>query len=182
MAGPQTETTIEAANTPAMDRIAREGVCGMLDPIAPGRPAGSDTAHMAILGYEPEKHYRGRGPFEAKGVGIEVQPGDVAFRCNFATVEGKKVVDRRAGRIKSGTEELAEAISREIPRIGDVQIIFEARASRTRSPRLTRTTRTLTTSNPTRLRARRMLRARTRRHGSSTSSLRGRMRCWRTIP
>ncbi len=125
MAGPQTETTIEAANTPAMDRIAREGVCGMLDPIAPGRPAGSDTAHMAILGYEPEKHYRGRGPFEAKGVGIEVQPGDVAFRCNFATVEGKKVVDRRAGRIKSGTEELAEAISREIPRIGDVQIIFE---------------------------------------------------------
>ncbi len=119
------QTTIEAANTPAMDRVAREGSCGMLDPIAPGRPAGSDTAHMAILGYEPEKYYRGRGPFEAKGVGIEVRPGDVAFRCNFATVEGKMVVDRRAGRIKSGTVELADAIREEIPKIGDVQIIFE---------------------------------------------------------
>ena len=119
------QTTIEAANTPALDRIAREGSCGTLDPIAPGRPAGSDTAHMAILGYEPEKYYRGRGPFEAKGVGIEVLPGDVAFRCNFATVEGKKVVDRRAGRIKTGTVELADAIREQIPKIGDVQIILE---------------------------------------------------------
>lgn len=119
------QTTIEAANTPAMDRIAREGACGLLDPIAPGRPAGSDTSHMALLGYQPEKHYRGRGPFEAKGVGIDVEPGDVAFRCNFATVEGRTVVDRRAGRIKSGTDRLADAIRQEISRIADVQIIFE---------------------------------------------------------
>ncbi|MFP4248297.1 MAG: 2,3-bisphosphoglycerate-independent phosphoglycerate mutase [Armatimonadota bacterium] len=125
MAELDSETTVEAANTPAMDRIAREGSCGLLDPIAPGRPAGSDTSHMALMGYQPEKHYRGRGPFEAKGVGIDIKPGDVAFRCNFATVEGKKVVDRRAGRIKSGTDELAEAIQQEIPKIEDVQIIFE---------------------------------------------------------
>ncbi len=125
IAGLDSQTTVEAADTPALDRIAREGASGLLDPIAPGRPAGSDTSHMALMGYQPEKHYRGRGPFEAKGVGIDVQPGDVAFRCNFATVEGRTVVDRRAGRIKSGTDRLAEAIQQEIPKIEDIQIIFE---------------------------------------------------------
>lgn len=118
-------TTLEAQHTPAMDRTAREGACGLMDPIGPGRPAGSDTAHMAILGYEPQRYYRGRGPFEARGVGIEVKPGDVAFRCNFATVEGKTVVDRRAGRIKSGTDELAAAIQEQIPTVEDVRVIFE---------------------------------------------------------
>ncbi|MEA3399735.1 MAG: 2,3-bisphosphoglycerate-independent phosphoglycerate mutase [Armatimonadota bacterium] len=118
-------TTVEAAETPAMDRIAREGGCGLMDPIAPGKPAGSDTSHMAILGYEPHRYYRGRGPFEAKGVGIDVEVGDVAFRCNFATVEGRTVVDRRAGRIKEGTDALAGAIQEGIPKIEDVRIIFE---------------------------------------------------------
>ncbi len=125
------QTTIEAAETPAMDRIAREGACGLLDPIAPGRPAGSDTAHMSLLGYQPEKHYRGRGPFEAKGVGIDVEIGDVAFRCNFATVEGRTVIDRRAGRIKQQDDinEIVQAIHDNIRTIesdlGDVQVIFE---------------------------------------------------------
>lgn len=124
IAGLDSQTTVEAANTPAMDRIAREGACGLLDPIAPGRPAGSDTSHMALMGYQPEKYYRGRGPFEAKGVGIDVKPGDVAFRCNFATVDGRKVVDRRAGRIKSGTDQLAEAIREQVSKIEDIQIVF----------------------------------------------------------
>lgn len=118
------QTTLEAQETPALDRIARAGACGLMDPIAPGIPAGSDTAHMAILGYDPHKYYRGRGPFEARGVGIDVRPGDVAFRCNFSTVEGRKVVDRRAGRIKEGTDRLAAAIAEQIPTIEDVQVIF----------------------------------------------------------
>lgn len=118
------QTTLEAQDTPALDRIAREGACGLMDPIAPGVPAGSDTAHMAILGYDPHQYYRGRGPFEAKGVGIDVRPGDVAFRCNFSTVDGRKVIDRRAGRIKEGTDQLAAAIAEQIPTIEDVQIIF----------------------------------------------------------
>lgn len=118
------QTTLEAQDTPALDRIAREGACGLMDPIAPGVPAGSDTAHMAILGYDPYRYYRGRGPFEARGVGIDVRPGDVAFRCNFSTVEGRKVIDRRAGRIKEGTDQLAAAIAEQIPMIEDVEIIF----------------------------------------------------------
>jgi 2,3-bisphosphoglycerate-independent phosphoglycerate mutase len=103
-------TPLEAARTPTFDRLARAGECGLVDPIAPGIPAGSDTAHLALLGYDPYEYYTGRGPFEALGVGMDVRPGDVAFRCNFATVEergGKLVVvDRRAGRITEGTAEL----------------------------------------------------------------------------
>ncbi|MFO7947632.1 MAG: 2,3-bisphosphoglycerate-independent phosphoglycerate mutase, partial [Armatimonadota bacterium] len=87
---------------------------------------GSDTGHMAILGYDPFKHYRGRGPFEARGVGLEVKPGDVAFRCNFATVDENGVIQsRRAGRIEAGTDQLREIINEEISEIEDVQILFK---------------------------------------------------------
>ncbi|MFQ5887785.1 MAG: 2,3-bisphosphoglycerate-independent phosphoglycerate mutase [Candidatus Hydrothermarchaeales archaeon] len=106
------KTPLEFAKTPNMDNFAKKGICGIFDPIAPGIRAGSDTAHLAILGYDPYKVYTGRGPFEAAGVGLEVLPGDIAFRCNFATTnEDNVVTDRRAGRIKEGTKKLAETIS-----------------------------------------------------------------------
>ncbi|KAJ0408116.1 hypothetical protein P43SY_002086 [Pythium insidiosum] len=84
-------TTLEAAKTPAMDAIARAGLNGLLDPVAPGFACGSDTAHMSIFGYDPLIHYRGRGSFEAMGAGLPMDKGDVAFKCNFATV--KKVLN-----------------------------------------------------------------------------------------
>lgn len=106
------KTPLEYAKTPTLDRLAREGECGLMDPIAPGVRAGSDTAHLAILGYDPFKVYQGRGPFEALGIGMEVRGGDVALRCNFSTVdESWRVIDRRAGRITEGTHELAEAVN-----------------------------------------------------------------------
>jgi 2,3-bisphosphoglycerate-independent phosphoglycerate mutase len=96
------KTPLEAAAKPAMDRIAENGVCGIVDPISPGVPPGSDTATLAFLGYDPMKAYSGRGALEAVGSGVEVLPGDVAFRCNFATVNKNLVVlDRRAGRISN---------------------------------------------------------------------------------
>jgi 2,3-bisphosphoglycerate-independent phosphoglycerate mutase len=105
-------TPLEAAHTPCMDRLAREGECGLMDPIAPGIRAGSDTAHLALLGYDPYQVYTGRGPFEALGIGMEVRGGDVALRCNFSTVdENWRVIDRRAGRITQGTAELARAVN-----------------------------------------------------------------------
>ena len=119
------KTAVEAAQIPVLDRMARDGATGLLSPIGRGIAAGSDTAHMAILGYDPFTLYRGRGPFEAKGVGLDVAAGDVAFRCNFATVEGRKIIDRRAGRIKSGTEALSDAISEQIPEIDGVRIVFK---------------------------------------------------------
>lgn len=105
-------TPLEAAEKPNLNRIAAEGECGLMDPIAPGVRAGSDTSHLAILGYDPYKYYTGRGPFEAAGIGMDVKKGDVAFRCNFSTVDANMVVtDRRAGRITSGTDQLAAAVN-----------------------------------------------------------------------
>ncbi|MEN3001581.1 MAG: 2,3-bisphosphoglycerate-independent phosphoglycerate mutase [Armatimonadota bacterium] len=105
-------TPLEAAHTPTMDRLAQEGECGLMDPIAPGIRAGSDTAHLALLGYDPYKVYTGRGPFEALGIGMEVRGGDIALRCNFSTVdEDWRVVDRRAGRITQGTDQLAAVLN-----------------------------------------------------------------------
>lgn len=103
-------TPLAAARTPVLDRIAAEGVCGIMDSIAPGIRPGSDTSHLALLGYPPQKFYTGRGPLEAEGTGIHMTAGMIGFRCNFATVDAAGLVtDRRAGRI-SGTEPLAKAI------------------------------------------------------------------------
>ena len=95
------KTPLQAAPTPNLDWFAQNGSSGIMDVISPGIPPGSDTSHLALLGYDPYKVYTGRGPFEAAGIGLLGQEGDVAFRCNFSTVdEGKNIVDRRAGRIK----------------------------------------------------------------------------------
>lgn len=106
------ETPLQYVRTPNLDWIVNHGVAGICDPIAPGIRPGSDTAHLAILGYDVASVYTGRGPFEAIGVGMDIQPGDVALRCNFATVdENMDIVDRRAGRIRAPeTTELAEAL------------------------------------------------------------------------
>jgi 2,3-bisphosphoglycerate-independent phosphoglycerate mutase len=105
-------TPLEAASIPTLDKLAAEGECGLMDPIAPGIRAGSDTSHLAILGYDPYQVYTGRGPFEVAGVGLEVKGGDICFRCNFSTVDENMIIkDRRAGRINSGTEQLAAALN-----------------------------------------------------------------------
>jgi len=94
------KTPLEAASKPVLDQIAKTGICGIIDPIAPGIPAGSDVATLAMLGYDPVKSYSGRGALEAVGSGLTVLSSDVGFRCNFATVnENLVVLDRRAGRI-----------------------------------------------------------------------------------
>ncbi|MEI6512009.1 MAG: 2,3-bisphosphoglycerate-independent phosphoglycerate mutase [bacterium] len=105
------KTPLEAARRPNMDALAGDGECGLMDVIAPGIRCGSDTGHLAMLGYDPRKVYTGRGPFEALGIGMEVKGGDIAFRCNFSTATPDMVVtDRRAGRIKEGTKQLTEAV------------------------------------------------------------------------
>jgi len=101
------KTPLEAAKKPHLNRIAKSGICGMIDVIAPGIPPGSDTAHLALLGYDIMEVYTGRGALEAIGSGIDILPNDLAFRCNFATIDKDfKVLDRRAGRI--GNEDAAK--------------------------------------------------------------------------
>ncbi|MEE9564136.1 MAG: hypothetical protein V3V63_00295, partial [Candidatus Hydrothermarchaeaceae archaeon] len=116
-------TPLEVADTPNMDELAARGINGIADPIYPGIRAGSDTSHLAILGYDPFKVYTGRGPFEAVGMDTGLEEGDIAFRCNFATVEGNIVKDRRAARIKD-TEELTRLINGiSVP---GVEVIFKS--------------------------------------------------------
>ncbi|AGK60491.1 phosphoglycerate mutase [Archaeoglobus sulfaticallidus PM70-1] len=111
------KTPLDSARTPNLDYFAKIGINGIMDTIAPGVRPGSDTAHLALLGYNPHECYSGRGPIEAAGSGIELKEGDVAFRANFGTVEGegsifdKVVVDRRAGRIDE-TDELVKALNK----------------------------------------------------------------------
>ncbi|MGZ8896710.1 MAG: 2,3-bisphosphoglycerate-independent phosphoglycerate mutase [Halobacteriota archaeon] len=108
-----TTTPLRTADTPFLDRLAREGILGIMDVIAPGTPPGSDTAHLSLLGYPVNEVYTGRGPFEAAGVGINVRPGDIAFRGNFATIKDGVVIDRRAGRIDE-TKSLSDAIREQL--------------------------------------------------------------------
>ncbi len=105
-------TPLAAAKTPVLDKLAAEGCCGIMDTIAPGIRPGSDTAHLALLGYDPHKYYTGRGPLECEGSGIPMEPGMIGFRCNFATISKEGIItDRRAGRIHD-TQALSEAIAK----------------------------------------------------------------------
>ncbi len=105
-------TPLQAASRPNLDWFAQNGTSGCMDVIGPGIRPGSDTSHLALLGYDPFQVYTGRGPFEAAGVGLVGGKGDIAFRCNFATVDTKmNVLDRRAGRIKEpDTSDLVRAL------------------------------------------------------------------------
>jgi len=122
-------TPLQAAYTPNLDTMAREGICGIMDPIGPGIRPGSDTAHLSILGYPPEHYYTGRGPLEAEGSGIHMLPGMIGFRANYATVDSHGVViDRRAGRIPH-TAPLSEAIQKGVDLSGyGVECIFRSGA------------------------------------------------------
>ncbi len=116
-------TPLEASNKPNIDYLAKNGLVGLIDPIAPGIIPGSDTSHLSYLGYDPNRYYAGRGPFEALGTGLSLEAGDIAFRANFATVDGRGIiVDRRAGRIREGTGHLARSLNM---RIEDVEIFFK---------------------------------------------------------
>jgi len=101
-------TPLEAARTPHMDRLAREGKNGYVTTVGEGIAPESDIAVFSILGYDPHQHHTGRGPLESVGVGLEVNRGDLAYRVNFATVEpdGARlaIVDRRVGRDLSSAE------------------------------------------------------------------------------
>lgn len=104
-------TPLEAAETPTLDRLASEGQCGLADTITPGVVPDTAAGSLALFGQSPLALRR--GPVEAVGAGLELQPGDIALRANFATLDDEqRVVDRRAGRIREGTHELARMIDR----------------------------------------------------------------------
>jgi len=102
-------TPLSEAQHPNMDEVASRGVAGGVDPVPEGLEPGSDVAIMSLMGYDPRKHYTGRGPLEAAAMNVELGEGDLAFRCNLVTVERGVLVDYAAGHISS--EEAAELIA-----------------------------------------------------------------------
>ncbi len=103
------KTPLEAAKKPNMDRIAREGRCGMLQTVEHSMTPGSDVANMSIMGYDPTKYYTGRGALEALSMDVPFGPNDMAYRCNLVAIEDGKMKDFSAGHITSeeGTAILA---------------------------------------------------------------------------
>jgi len=95
------KTPLEYAKTPNLDRLTAEGACGMLRTIPDGFEPGSDIANMSIIGYAPEKYYTGRGPLEALSMGVDLDPSDVAYRCNLVTVKDEIMEDFSAGHIST---------------------------------------------------------------------------------
>ena len=95
-------TELETANTPNMDNLARQGTLGQTIPIRPGVTPGSGPAHLSLFGFDPLVYDVGRGALSATGVGLAVNPGDIAVRGNFCTLDPQgNIIDRRAGRIPS---------------------------------------------------------------------------------
>jgi 2,3-bisphosphoglycerate-independent phosphoglycerate mutase len=121
-------TPLEAATTPNLDQIAKNSAQGRMIPVAPGITPGSGPGHLGLFGYDPLEFQVGRGVIEALGLGMELKPGDVCARANFATLDSKGIVtDRRAGRIPTETcEKLCALLSSKIKKIGDTEILIRA--------------------------------------------------------
>jgi 2,3-bisphosphoglycerate-independent phosphoglycerate mutase len=95
------KTPLEYADTPNMDRVAREGACGLLRTVKDVYEPGSDVANLSVLGYDPGTCYTGRGPLEAASMGIDLAPTDYAYRFNLVTARGGVMEDFNAGHITS---------------------------------------------------------------------------------
>jgi len=111
------ETPLGIAETPNLDRLAWNGKTGLMYTVGKGIAPESDVGVISILGYNPFKYSTGRGVLEAVGAGLSMKNGDLALRCNFATLgRRKKIIDRRAGRDLTTKEAqaLAEAINRKV--------------------------------------------------------------------
>ena len=95
------KTLLQYAHKPMMDQLAREGRCGRLITVPEGFPPGSEVANTAILGYDLNKVYEGRGPLEAASIGYEMADDDFAIRCNIITIEDGKIITHNGGNLET---------------------------------------------------------------------------------
>jgi len=111
------KTPLEAAETPYMDSLAKKGKTGLMYTVGKGIAPESDVAVVSLLGYDPFAHHVSRGALESLGAGLNMRNGDLALRCNFATLASdNSIIDRRAGRnlTQEEADELAQAINEQI--------------------------------------------------------------------
>lgn len=112
----QGRTPLQAANKPNMDRLAKRGRSGLAQTVPDGFPPGSDVANLSVMGYAPSRHYTGRAPLEAAAMEVQLGPADIAFRCNFVTIEKGIMQDYSAGHISTEEgRELIEALAPLMP-------------------------------------------------------------------
>lgn len=95
------KTLLQYADTPYMDLLAKQGRTGMLKTVQDGFHPGSEVANSSILGYDQNEVYEGRGPLEAASIGVELQPGDMAIRCNIICIEGDHIKNHSCGRLET---------------------------------------------------------------------------------
>lgn len=116
------KTLLQAADTPYMDRLARLGRVGRLVTVAEGFHPGSEVANMSVLGYDLPKVYEGRGPLEAASIGVDLQPGEMAMRCNLICIEGDHIKNHSAGHIT--TEEADVLVKYLQEHLGNDRVYF----------------------------------------------------------
>lgn len=105
----ENKTCLQASNKPSIDKIAALGRNGLLDTIPEGFAPGSEIANMSVLGYDVPKVFEGRGSLEAASMGVNIEPGEMAMRCNLICIEDEKIKNHSAGHISN--EEAGELIS-----------------------------------------------------------------------
>src|SRR5712692_2922821 len=121
------KTPLEAASTPYLDKFVHDGILGSMYTVARGIAPESDAGVFSILGYNPLETHLSRGSVETLGADVKFEDGDLALRAGFATVQGDKLVDRRAGRDLSTQEaqELAIAVNEKV-RLKNMRFEFKA--------------------------------------------------------
>ena len=109
------QTPLEAANKPYMDLLAKKGRCGLLHTVPSGFKPGSEIANMCVLGYDVRTEFEGRGSLEAASIGVAIQEGEMAMRCNLICVQDGKIKNHSAGHISNEeAKELIEYLQAEL--------------------------------------------------------------------
>ena len=116
------QTLLQHSHTPFMDMLASKGRTGKLITVADGFHPGSEVANMSVMGYNLPKVYEGRGPLEAASIGVELQPGDMAMRCNIVCIEGDILKNHSAGHIT--TEEADVLVKYLQEQLGNERVQF----------------------------------------------------------
>ncbi|MDO9152295.1 MAG: cofactor-independent phosphoglycerate mutase [Paludibacter sp.] len=116
------KTCLQAANKPNIDKVAALGRCGMLDTIPAGFAPGSEIANLSVLGYDVPQVFEGRGSLEAASMGVAIEAGEMAMRCNLICIENGKIKNHSAGHISNEeAEELMLFLQKEL---GNEQVDF----------------------------------------------------------
>lgn len=107
------KTPLQYAVVPTIDYMSNKGILGMVKTVPEGMPPGSDTANLAVMGYDPGKYYSGRSPFEAASMGVNIKETDVTFRCNIVTLSDHEPYEEKI-LLDHSSDEISTAEAKEL--------------------------------------------------------------------